>query len=395
MTESGKEIANYADESMFVAETTEDFSPRVTLIHANNDPLGQLAQLGMMYQGKSVRDLAEITDEDRQYYFKDGRKNILGMPSEAIVFHFLIENVTRSYTHQLVRTRHASYAQESLRFAVKEDFPVALPPSLVGTKSLLEEGWDFAHRMGWGAPNQYVPADKLQAAMDQCLKNASTKQRHRFEYDEHNNRTQELYLKWIAEGMPAEDARYVTPHGILTKINMVIPLRSLMAMAGQRLCTQAQFEHRQVWDQLVLAIREYGNGVEYEATTEAHRYRAILNSSWQFDAIADQFLPICYQTGKCQFESDFDRYCNIRDRVQANAKIGRASSEWHRAWYEPVPPKISVDLPMPTTRVEDIAGKVKIRPINPQEWLRPDAAIQPDGLWRSKEAQDNIKGRRL
>lgn len=385
-----KEIAKYADESMFVAEKTEALTPRVTLIHANNDPLGQLAQLGMMYQGKSVRDLAEVTDEDRLYYFKDGRKNILGMPSEAIVFHFLIENVTRSYTHQLVRTRHASYAQESLRFAVKEDFPVALPPSLMGTKDLDERALEFCKQMGWQPTDGFVNSN-MDRARAQARSSRTDAEIMRDQWDEEVDRLARSYSILIHEGMPAEDARGLLPHAILTKVNMVISLRALMGMAGQRLCTQAQFEHRQVWDQLLASMRNYGHAVTYLGANEDRAIFPISlgekvtgSSAWQFEAMADQFLPICYQTGKCQFESDFDRYCNIRERVQANASINRPSSEWGKQLGSDLMVRMGVDLGVPS-----------IPPINPQEWLHPNAAIRPDGEWRSQEAQANIKDRRL
>ena len=37
---------------------------------------------------------------------------------------------------------------------------------------------------------------------------------------------------------------------------------------------------------------------------------------------------VCYQTGKCEFGAEFDRKCSIRNRVTANADIGRSSTEW-------------------------------------------------------------------
>jgi len=385
MTDSDKQILKYADESMFRAQRTEALTPKVTLIHANNDPLGQMAQLAMMYQGKSVRSLAEIADADRKYYFNDLRKNILGMPSEAIVFHFLIENVTRSYTHQLVRTRHAAYAQESLRFAVKEDFPVALPPHLQGTKNVDERALDFCKQMGWEPKDGFVNSN-MDRARAQARSSANEKEILRDMWDAAEEDLYRKYVMMIHRGMPAEDARGLLPHNILTKVNMVISLRSLMTMAGQRLCTQAQFEHRMVWNELLRSIREYGGTVEYADLWNKK------SSGWQFEVIADKFLPVCYQTGKCAFESDFDRYCNIRDRVQANAKIGRPSEEWNRSWA-------SKDDDQPTeigNGVGSLAGRpLKINAIHPQEWLHPNAAIHPDGSWRNKEAQENIKERRL
>lgn len=432
-TESSKRIANYADESMFTAQPTEGIKPRVTLISATPDPLGTIAQLAQMYQGISRRSLEEISDADRQYYFGDGKKNILGMPSEAVTFHFLIENVTRSWTHQLVRTRYASYAQESLRFAVKEDFPCALPPSLTGSRTRFERATQFARQMGWMSDvNGSISANRWNEALLAVERGRTTLDRWRDEYDDHNDLTQQLYLRWIDEGMPAEDARGVLPHWILTKVNLVINLRSLRNMAGQRLCTQAQFEHREVWNGIIGEIRSYGSKVTYRTNepirwtdpsvrsadpkdqdtrkfyphqpesytvSEVGDHNGDLayerSSAWQFEVLAREFQPICYQTGKCQFQSDFDRFCNIRDRVQANAAIGRPSSEWHTE-YDEVPNYEIVSGFNGKQIVRTELGVPKFIPsIHPTEWLDPNAAIRPDGNWRSEEAKKNIEGRRL
>ena len=43
---------------------------------------------------------------------------------------FLIEGVSRAFTHQFVRNRHGSYAQESLRVVEKADIPFVMPERL-------------------------------------------------------------------------------------------------------------------------------------------------------------------------------------------------------------------------------------------------------------------------
>lgn len=396
---TGKAVVKYADESMFKAEEAKDTGggdhrPRVRLLDAPNDPLGKLAFIAKAYQGKFLESYADISDEDRRYYIQDMEKNILGMPSEAIQFHFVLENVTRSFTHQLVRTRHASYAQESMRFAVKEDFPVQLPPHLLGTLS--REEWLDAEgftdrRLG------YMDANDRREYEERY---ASDQQKARFVWDESISSAREGYEKLIALGMPAEDARGLTPHSIVTKINWVVDLRALMATAGQRLCTQAQWEHREMWNSLIKSIRDYGTTQTYTAPMSRERWQEERNqavmlpesyvgqvfkydSSWQFDLLADRFKPVCYQTGRCQFRSDFDRYCNIRDRVEANAKVGRPPSEWHEQAMVSEKNALSTELGFPM-----------IPAIHPHEWLDPNAAIRPTGDWRSAEAQKNIRGRR-
>lgn len=425
-------MANFADESMFVAEPAEGLSPRVTLLDAPSDPLGKLAQIAQMYQGKARRSLAEISDSDRQYYIKDMEKNVLGMPSEAIQFHFLIENVTRSFTHQLVRTRQASYAQESLRFAVKEDFPVGLPPSLSGTRHELKEirndirsrfpEWmDMPMRVLWEVPNGLERQEAASREWQFRSARVSKENAWRGVWDSAISHLEQAYKELIDKGMPAEDARGLLPHAILTKVNMVINLRSLMQMAGQRLCTQAQFEHRQVWAGILQALREYGKECHYRTndpfrdggvtpmtewkdtdpwayalteTGDSNGHSSYERSSiWQFETLIARFQPVCYQTGRCQFRSDFDRYCNIRDRVEANAAINRPSSEWHNDYFTmPIQEIRSMDEVVMTRPMEP---KIDIPAIHPAEWLDPRAAIRPDGEWRTEEAKKNIEGRRL
>lgn len=280
---------------------------------------------------------------------------------------------------------HNSYAQESMRFAVKEDFPVQLPPHLLGTLSR-EEWWDEeAEDSEWGD----VPSEGNPARKEHEERYASDQQKARFVWDESVNSAKEGYEKLIALGMPAEDARGLAPHAIVTKINWVVDLRALMATAGQRLCTQAQWEHREMWASLIQSIRNYGAKQTYDG---CDKDRAIYprpnnvftgSSRWQFDLLADRFKPVCYQTGRCQFRSDFDRYCNIRDRVEEFAANGIPSSEWHEEGHE-------------TAMASGQPGSYPIRllPIHPHEWLDPNAAIQPTGDWRSEQAQNNIKGRR-
>ena len=185
------EIARFADESMFVAQRATSLEPEVTLLDAPDDPLGKLAYLAKSYQGKFPQSYEHISDADREYYIKDMEKNILGSPSEAVMFHFIIRNVSRSYTHQLVRTRHASYQQESMRFAVKEDFPVGLPPHLMGTKSKEERATEFCILMGWRGAGSVMNADlgsmdddKWATALNTVTKAANEKERLRDLWDD-------------------------------------------------------------------------------------------------------------------------------------------------------------------------------------------------------------------
>ena len=293
---------------------------------------------------------------------------------------------------------HNSYAQESMRFAVKEDFPVQLPPSLLGTMGR-EEWREREVAAGPGSGSGYSQPEENWLEYEERY--ASDKQRMRFKWDEAVADSGKAYLDLIEAGMPAEDARGLAPHAIVTKINWVVDLRALMATAGQRLCTQAQWEHREMWNSLILSIRGYGKSQTYDlrqisdgdpglgasVSDDGERVHHF-SSYWQFELLADRFKPVCYQTGRCQFRSDFDRYCNIRDRVEAFAANGVPSSEW--ADGASIGEKYVND---PEKGNDGFIG-LGIPKIGPTEWMHPNAAIRQDAEWRSEEALDNIKERR-
>lgn len=292
-------IRRWADEQQFVAapmqaSKTEDgfIVPKVTLLTCTEDPLGANAAMGRMYKGIPTYSMADISNEERQQYFTDSLATHLKAPLESIKFHFFIEGVTRSFTHQMVRQRTAVYAQESLRFAVKEDLAaeVSIPPSIAG-----------------------------------LAKNHPTRQK----WDDAVENLGDVYNFLVANGIPAEDARGLMPHAVTTRLNYVTDLRNLADHAGNRLCTQAQFEWRVVFLGIVDAIRNYTPELGWASAQVKddweHAYR------WQFQMIADSalFRPVCYQLGKCPFKASFDRACTIRDRVDAFAKEGVPSSNWH------------------------------------------------------------------
>lgn len=329
---SGKDVQKWADSAMFEAEKLEAADgPRVFLLAAPNDPLGQIAAGSMMYEGKVVRDLSEITDEQRRHYFNEITRTKLKAPFELVDFHFLVEGVTRSFTHQMVRQRTAVYMQESMRFAVKTDMAAAtaLPPSLVNLPE------DDPKRVVW----------------DKAVEDVG-----------------EAYLALIDAGVPAEDARGLAPHNVTTRLHYSTDLRALQDHAGNRLCTQAQFEWRLVWVRIIEAIRDYV--AQYEVRNPLTGKTEDRDSDWQYALLAGLFRPVCYLTGKCEFKADFDRKCSIRGRVDANHEIGRDSSQWDKD-YDHVPPDVIVTEVGPKTIIREEAGSapVFIGAIHPAEWL--------------------------
>lgn len=286
-----------ADEAMFEAEempvTGEgQVEPKVYLLSATNDPLGAIAAACMMYEGNVCRWLGDVTDEERRHYWEQVQKTHLKAPLEFVDLHFMIEGVTRSFTHQMVRQRTAVYAQESLRFAVKEyiNDEVPVPPSLRDSPTGRELWKTVVDSIDHG------------------------------------------YRALIDAGTPAEDARGLLPHSITTRLNYKTNLRNLLDHAGNRLCTQAQFEWRAVIIEIVREIRAVDRYTYVHPATDTEEVPDIGSvlvkegdgyiagsSGWQFELMATSnvFKPVCFALGHCPFTAVFDRQCSIRERVQA------------------------------------------------------------------------------
>lgn len=339
----GNEVARWADQAMFEAAPIrrDDLGrvrPQVFLLSATPDPLGAVAAACRMYEGKPTYSLGDITDDERRHYWEQSIKTHLKAPWEFIDFHFFLEAVTRSFTHQAVRQRTAVFAQESLRFAVKEGLAqeVPLPPSILPEDENAAKVWKIAVK-----------------AIDQA------------------------YTSLVNAGIPAEDARGLLPHAVATRMNYKTNFRNLIEHAGNRLCTQAQFEWRWVFLGIMKAIREY-SGQPYVSTTPFttgmkpgmdddmtqfldEDIRVVGESDWQWELIgtphASTFAPVCYHVGHCTFKASFDRQCTIRERVDAFAEAGVPADKWG---------------------VEGINWAEPMGAINPEEWMSDPTAGRRD-----------------
>jgi flavin-dependent thymidylate synthase len=329
------EIVRMADQAQYARPAIPEEQRgqiRVRLLNATPDPLGSVAALCAQYEGRVIRNLAEVTDSNRRAVLDDMAKTVLNGPLESVQFHFQIEGVTRSITHQMVRSRASFFAQESLRFAVPEgnwSDEIPLPASLSGAREerrkLMESlGWERGHE-----PRNYSPKLLALDAWEDGMINA-----------------QNAYARLIELGVPAEEARGVLPHDMPTRIHWVLDLRTLLAEAGKRTCTQAQFPWRMIFAGMASALRKH--------STTPH-WGVSWGDGWQFSAIADRLRPVCFQTGSCGFMAAFDRSCSIRERVDSNSRIGRPPADWgtdyKESWCTADSDCDAEDCSMRTTRV--------------------------------------------
>ena len=279
---TGTEIARWADVAMYAAKPTERnkrsglIEPQVTLTYMTDAPLQRMAVPSALYEGRVVHHYSEISQSYALKWFDDMSNTVLEAPLEWIDFSFLFEGVTRAWMDQLLRQRTAVAVAESLRFSVKEDLEmeVVAPPSI----AKLDE--DDPRYVIW---------------------------------HEGVGHSHDTYTRLINAGIPAEDARGIIPLNTAVRVHYKTNLRNLVPHAGMRLCSQAQWEWKQVWHKMIQAIKAYG--------PEEDR--------WQQAEIVKLFKPICYQTGRCKFRASTDRFCSIRDRVEAHFRAGVPPELWH------------------------------------------------------------------
>jgi flavin-dependent thymidylate synthase len=352
--------------------------PTVTLLNATPDPLGSLAALCGIYEGKIVRRLTDVTDDDREAAWKAMRETVLNGPLESIQFHFLIEGVTRAFTHQAVRNRFSFFAQESMRFAVVDEeqwlHRQAYPPSLaaepVRSIELMEREEagdvrsDVPGHYKYMSPEERDYAQKRDAWDDAILV------------------SQQAYQHLVAAGVPAEEARGIMPHSMTTRYHWVVSIRTLLGEAGKRLCTQAQFEWRVVMAEVVKAMRAYADhlardvGQKYpskDVSFSQYRWCSGHPDHWQLGLMADALQPICYQEGHCGFMAKFDRGCTIRERVNRFAANNVPSSNWQlMGQYD--------KAAGPEPGVDGLIGRGDLSrpliPIHPKEWLADPSAAR-------------------
>jgi len=176
--------------------------PTVKLINYTKEPERVIAAAARLcYSERSGEDLFEnLSDEE----VKKLVKNILNLGHYSVLEHvsftFSISGISRVTTHQLVRHRvGCSYSQRSQRYIKEDNFDYIIPPSIQERPELLEK------------------------------------------YNETMENLNNLYEEF-AQVVPKEDARYLLPQAIESKIMVTYSLRALLHFIKLRTCRRAQWE---------------------------------------------------------------------------------------------------------------------------------------------------------
>jgi thymidylate synthase (FAD) len=71
------------------------------------------------------------------------------------------------------------------------------------------------------------------------------------DFDSHMIDVEDEYRELINAGIPAEDARYLLPHCVATQIVVTMNFRSLLHFFSERCCNRAQWEIRDIANQML------------------------------------------------------------------------------------------------------------------------------------------------
>lgn len=213
---------------------------KVTLIQHTPDPEKTIAAAAKLcYSESDATDILKGLDDEKTAKFLNMLMN-LGheSPIEHVTFTFAIDGVSRSLLAQITRHRLASYSVKSQRYVKEGMFEFITPPEIEANpeaKKLFLETME---------------AD--QKAYDRLTEILFEKHYQEFlaaGADEKSAKTK-------AEKAAIEDARFVLPNACETKMVVTMNARSLMNFFHHRCCTRAQWEIRNLANEMLRLVKE-------------------------------------------------------------------------------------------------------------------------------------------
>lgn len=172
-------------------------------------------------------------------------------PTEHASFTFGIEGISRACSHQLVRHRIASYSQQSQRYVDGTKFDFVTPPEIQKNEKALAS-FNKAVALQSEAYNEIRDALIVGYIKEYCENKLSGTDKEITEQFKAENKKQ--YSAFVKKAN--EDARFILPNASTTKIVCTFNARSLNNFFAHRCCNRAQWEIREVAEQMLLQCIE-------------------------------------------------------------------------------------------------------------------------------------------
>lgn len=180
---------------------------KVELLRLTERPLNLISEAYRICYASAPKD----DPEEENKFIKACIRNQHTSPLEHAAATFLISDISRPCSQQIERHRIASYTQESQRYVNAENATFIMPNSVLSS-----QGYE-------------VYVDFLKQA-------------------------QYIYSCLVKNGVKKEDARFVLPQAVTTKMMMTINFRALRNFLNLRLDVHAQWEVRQVAAMMVAEL---------------------------------------------------------------------------------------------------------------------------------------------
>lgn len=179
---------------------------KVTLIQATPNPIETIAQIASIcYDSDPANPMGLV-----KHLYRNGHHSVF----EHIYFTFKIEGISRACSHQLVRHRHCSFTQRSQRYCSEDGFGFVTPKTISDDKNEIEQ----------------------------------------YTYENTVEKIAGAYGTLTTFDVPNEDARYLLPNACETSLYLSCNLRELIHMSNERLCRRAQWEIRELVQQMVYLV---------------------------------------------------------------------------------------------------------------------------------------------
>ena len=172
---------------------------KVSLVNATPSSIDTIAKIASICYDSDPKNALGLV----KHLYKNGHHSVF----EHIYFTFKIEGISRACSHQLVRHRHCSFTQRSQRYCSEDGFEFVTPPIM--SAGVFEN--DVKDIGDW-------------------------------------------YRGYQEGGTPNEDARYILPNACATELYLSCNLRELIHMANERLCKRAQWEIRELVQQMCALV---------------------------------------------------------------------------------------------------------------------------------------------
>jgi len=188
----------------------EIHKPEVILLAITPNPEKLIEEAGRT----CYLSLSKITDDSERNFIrsaiKRGHHSILEHASAS----FRILGASRSFTHQLVRHRIASFSQQSQRYVDEAEFNYIVPPDIAGNEAALAL------------------------------------------YREFIENSRKTYAKFRDLGIKKEDARFILPNALESQIVFSANFREFRSVFNLRLDKAAQWEIRRVCLEMLKILQE-------------------------------------------------------------------------------------------------------------------------------------------